>query len=733
MYRHISFCSVLFLVDLSLRVIAAASDDESLQLNDTADCPSKCNCTRSSSQLLVSCVGKNLDEFPSVPRNTTHLYLGRNRIDKLPAVDLPELVHLGISENNITTVDSNRFKAPKLKRLVIDRNNIKQGDFSKFEMLHYLNVSSNDFRGGIREALGGLNRLPLTNINLKDCSIEIMNGDFVSVLPYTNLKELDLSKNENIKMSGNPLLKMTNLQNIDISFCNMKSLPKFPEGLRSLEASWNNLGNLNITKFIKRHQKLEILNFDFCAIKLNNPNGHNFKMPKHRALKQLRLVHATMCPSPTCSVDFTNLVNLEVLILTHINPFLIRRQLGLNPTVINVTGMKHLKDLDLAFNNLYFNLDNNSCEVFAGTSLERLVLTSNEFGQSQFFDEMNCIFRPIPRLKYLSMSMNRIRSIRGDFLKYTDKIKYLQLSRNVLLHVPHDLVKGKEKLETIKLNDNQIVTINKKLVDVFRSLPELKTIFLENNHLLCDCRLEAFSEWVRKEDSDVHCVGPPELRGKPIRDYEPNWIKCGNNPYFLIAFTISPVVLICITLTVFYVFRWDVKYFWYVKCHTPRQRRGGYRELDADFSTRRFDVYLPYSQEDSDFVMGYLRPELEDREDVSFTLCIDGRDFPAGRYECLSIVDAVTNSKWVIFPISYAFIRRTWTEFEVNQATMTSLENRRNVIILLFLYDVREESLPKYIKTLMKHVTCLRYPTTTRAQKRFWKRLKLLLLETREI
>ena len=73
------------------------------------------------------------------------------------------------------------------------------------------------------------------------------------------------------------------------------------------------------------------------------------------------------------------------------------------------------------------------------------------------------------------------------------------------------------------------------------------------------------------------------------------------------------------------------------------------------------DVFISYSHEDKEWVVNTLLPVLNAR---GLTVCIDIRDFQAGRAAIHNMVDAVKRSRHVVLVLTPAWIKSGWTGFE---------------------------------------------------------------------
>ena len=122
-----------------------------------------------------------------------------------------------------------------------------------------------------------------------------------------------------------------------------------------------------------------------------------------------------------------------------------------------------------------------------------------------------------------------------------------------------------------------------------------------------------------------------------------------------------------------------------------------------------------------------MRPQLEQNENYPFQLCLHERDFTPGNFILDNIQTAMVNSKYLIYAISHAFLCSPWCEYELKLGQTILLDEKKYIIILIFLQDIKKKDMPRTLRNLVYHVTYLNWPSTKRGQTVFWKRLKMSL------
>ncbi len=74
-----------------------------------------------------------------------------------------------------------------------------------------------------------------------------------------------------------------------------------------------------------------------------------------------------------------------------------------------------------------------------------------------------------------------------------------------------------------------------------------------------------------------------------------------------------------------------------------------------------YDVFISYSHQDEDWVTNTLLPRLEE---ANLRVCIDFRDFVAGKPALVNMQDAVKNSRHTLLVLTPAWVKSQWTFYE---------------------------------------------------------------------
>ena len=205
---------------------------------------------------------------------------------------------------------------------------------------------------------------------------------------------------------------------------------------------------------------------------------------------------------------FSGLPNLTNLILKLNKIFTISRG--------TFNGASHLLSLDLSKNNI----------------------TTIESGS----------FDGLQNLKTLLLHENLVHNINEGTFYGLRNLNYIALQNNQIDTIEPRAFKGMTKLQTLQLNNNHLTTLpNIKLL-----LPALKNLWIANNKMQCDCRIEFLRQWLSPKAGSaritvrhpIMCLAPSILQGKDMRVFKlplkcttPNIVKVS---LFVVRFSTPP-------------------------------------------------------------------------------------------------------------------------------------------------------------------------------------------------
>ncbi|CAG2207994.1 Toll-like receptor 4 [Mytilus edulis] len=141
-------------------------------------------------------------------------------------------------------------------------------------------------------------------------------------------------------------------------------------------------------------------------------------------------------------------------------------------------------------------------------------------------------------------------------------------------------------------------------------------------------------------------------------------------------------------------------------------------------STYKYDAFISYANEDTDFIVNELIPNLE--RDENMTLCVHQRDFIAGEEITQNITDGIHQSKKIICILTRSFLDSYYCMFEFNMARMESIYSRdgQNILFLVFYEQLRPKDLPLVILELVQKQSYIEYPNDEQGNVVFWEKLR---------
>ncbi|CAC5380469.1 Toll-like receptor 4 [Mytilus coruscus] len=153
-----------------------------------------------------------------------------------------------------------------------------------------------------------------------------------------------------------------------------------------------------------------------------------------------------------------------------------------------------------------------------------------------------------------------------------------------------------------------------------------------------------------------------------------------------------------LVITILYRHRWKLRYWYYIaKRHYFQGYNGHPRE-----KRYRFDAFISYADEERVFVTKNVQAKLE--EEACLRLCIHHRDFIPGCDIADNIINAIHQSRKVVFIITEAFLKSEWCIYEIHMAHIENVMSRQgtNMLILVFKEEIPRYRIPKKYYKLYK-------------------------------
>ncbi|NXL91832.1 TLR7 protein, partial [Alectura lathami] len=381
------------------------------------------------------------------------------------------------------------------------------------------------------------------------------------------------------------------------------------------------------------------------------------------------------------------------------------------------------------------------------TSLEQLDISFNllSFLPPGVFEAMP------PELKILNLTNNKLKTFNWGKLHLLNKLITLDLSNNFLTTVPRELSNCTSTLQELILRNNRIQRLTKhflrdatslKYLDLSSnkiqiikksSFPEnvinnLQMLLLHGNPFKCNCDAVWFVWWINQTQvtipllaTDVTCAGPGAHKGRSLIVLD--LYTCELNTSYLIMYTLSAsaVLGLMVFTVISHRYFWDV---WY-SYHYCTAKLKGYRCLPSPDAC--YDAFVAYDNTDpavNDWVMRELVEKLEDQKARRFNLCLEERDWLPGQPVFDNLSQSIQLSKKTIFVLTNKYIKSGSFKTTFYMAHQRLLDEKIDVIILIFLEKVLQNSRYIQLRKRLCRSSVLEWPTNPRSQPYFWQCLK---------
>ncbi|KAL0808276.1 hypothetical protein ABMA28_012771 [Loxostege sticticalis] len=288
------------------------------------------------------------------------------------------------------------------------------------------------------DSIEGNSRSALRSLSLTYCEInDVPPGAFARL---GNVTLLDLSFNIIKNFTMDAFRGLTNLESLDLSNNPITSLPPrafaFTPRLRRLVLDRTQLRTVPSEAF-QGLQHLEEITYSG-----NDTITFGARALALSSLKELMITSALQSPLPKDLIEGS--VNLKTLIIRHAG-------LKIIPKGFFATQQR-LQKLDLSGNEALLTLDADG-------------------------------FQPLKELDDLNLSGNRIKEIPGNIFFGLRKLKTVLANNNSLQYIAANAFDYTSPITHLALNDNQLTSEVLSSQDVFRALPNLKTLHLQGNRI----------------------------------------------------------------------------------------------------------------------------------------------------------------------------------------------------------------------------------------------------------
>ena len=683
----------------------------SLSGANIVQCPTQvCRCDESLH--LADCTKTKLTFIPKLPS-----YVYSVRLDKCSFPNVTKEFFSSLSNNHILSLS--------MKNCGI--KDIDQDAFEDLDYLTNLDLSSNNILAvTLKHSLGKLKNTNLQSLVFNDMGWTDLSLRLFASAPYS-INVLSISENPLYLSDG----MFDGLEKLSILLVRNSKLRQCPEALKqlnslrtvTLDLSFNSIAlcrtknlpdTINVLNLTSNHLK-SVPNFCSSNRKSNAPkvqtlifdNNNILKIKKHSfdclpSLSTLNLARNPLSKIP--SKAFNNLPGLESLILNDIkiNPF------GQNSNSYDIPSLK-----------TFISRGNGFLPYLSKcTQLETIDLSNTDL--SIFVSNATEYFGRLPKLKILNLNKVGWKWVPNGFFKLFPNIEYISLSHNGLIEINSSLFLDHLNIKVMSLKSNRITHIGSDTfpLEFWRNIKKLD---ISENPFTCDCRLLWFRDKFRKShETFLHssekyqCQLPPKLTSLTLSQFNMTADECKPKSAlvtFLVA-TGSIAAVMAISFLIVYKGRWHIRYWVYLL----RYRRSDYRRLgNAEF---RYDAFVIYSDEDSDFVHRIMLQKIEDEE--QFRLCVHFRDFQPGKIIADNIVESMSGSRMAIVVLSKYFCESKWCKFELVIAQDRWLNNESEALLLVMLDDLECKHMTPDLRALMKTTTYVMWTKDSLGQRLFW-------------
>ncbi|XP_028846153.1 toll-like receptor 8 isoform X1 [Denticeps clupeoides] len=469
---------------------------------------------------------------------------------------------------------------------------------------------------------------------------------------------------------------------------------------------------------------------------------------------------------------FAELKKLEVLDLSFNNHYFIVP--GVTHNIRFLENLPALQVLNLSYNDI-FTLTN---KVMNSSSLRELQFQHNQLGVmwTEKGNTYHCIFKFLENLRYLDISHNGIENLTAKvFDNFPRNIKTLRISQNLLKDLEWSKLNNFHQLQELDLSYNYLYRVSSNISQNTRSLcrldlshnrisqltdgfiqsakslrlldlsynklrtvngstfpggsgNSLEKLYLHGNPYSCTCDLMDFILWLENSDIDipgmatgVTCMVPSQRKGQSVIFFDIR--ECiDHQAAFLIYIVCSLFIFWTMSIaTVMHLFYWDASYvLYYIKAKLK-----GYQDLHSEESG--YDAFVTYDTDDplvSDWVLNHLRVHLEDGEEKLSLICLEERDWTPGRAVIDNLTQSIYHSRKTVFVLTESYVKSGRFKMAVYLAHQRLLDDNVDVIVLLLLEPVLQDSHFLRLRRRLCGKSILEWPRNPSAESWFWQCLR---------
>ncbi|GAB6024225.1 TOLL-like receptor [Chamberlinius hualienensis] len=341
-------------------------------------------------------------------------------------------------------------------------------------------------------------------------------------------------------------------------------------------------------------------------------------------------------------------------------------------------------------------------------------------------------FEKMDKLIILDLSYNQLITIKDGTFNQQIYLEILILSHNLIDYLPNNWFNGTMALKSLQLHNNKLTNYS---IENLRNRPyNLRELTLYNNNWTCNCSfIIEFQNYLLhnlysvQKPHELYCTNEyGNLATLPVTEY--NTSHCTDQQQQLITIdnpwpiVIGVVVPLCVFAIVYGVIR-GIKSC--VRVKRAKQIERAYRLMKnagtpMETDGKVFDVFISYSNEDSDFVATKILPKLEDIKDP-YHVCVHERNFLGGGSIEDTIIETIKKSTRIIVILTENYLQSDWCMYEFIIAHSVMIEYQCPRVVLI----IKDELPPDINPNLQIYLSTNTYIEWT--DQIFWQRLHFAL------
>uniref|UniRef100_A0A8C1S2T0 Leucine rich repeat and Ig domain containing 2a n=2 Tax=Cyprinus carpio TaxID=7962 RepID=A0A8C1S2T0_CYPCA len=225
---------------------------------------------------------------------------------------------------------------------------------------------------------------------------------------------------------------------------------------------------------------------------------------------------------------FSGLLSLESLTLERCNLTVVptdalshlHNLVSLHMRYLSISTL-HPYSFKKLFHLRHLEIDNwPSLDVVPINSLHGLNLTTLSITNTNLSTFPYQALRHLPYLTHLNLSYSRIRVVEGGLLRDLVRLRELRLAGSQLVSIEPYAFQGIRWLHLLNVSHNRLDTLER---GVFHAPEALEVLLINNNPLVCDCRLM----WLLQRrhsisfgDTQPECSTPEGIQGRPFKEFK---------------------------------------------------------------------------------------------------------------------------------------------------------------------------------------------------------------------